>query len=62
MTSGVQPQSSVVLGQVQPMFWPELVAVMIDIAILIALLSWAFSVAKKAWKGEKVEIPLIGGS
>jgi len=35
---------------------------MIDIAILIALLSWAFSVAKRAWKGEKVEIPLIGGS
>jgi uncharacterized membrane protein len=52
----------VAAGQVQPVFWPELVAVMIDIAILIALLSWAFSVAKKAWKGEKVEIPLIGGS
>ena len=62
MTSGVQPQSSVVLGQVQPVFWQSFVVVMIDIAILIALLSWAFSVAKKAWKGERVELPLVGGS
>jgi uncharacterized membrane protein len=62
MTSSVQPQSSAVLGQVQPVFWQSFVVVMIDIAILIALFSWAFSVAKKAWKGEKVELPLVGGS
>ena len=62
MTNSIQQQYSVAVGQVQPLFWQELVAVMIDIAILIALLSWAFSVAKRAWKGEKVEIPLIGGS
>jgi uncharacterized membrane protein len=62
MTSSVQPQSSVVVGQVQPVFWQSFVVVMIDIAIMIALFSWAFSVAKKAWKGEKVEIPGMGGS
>jgi uncharacterized membrane protein len=62
MTNGVQPQSSVALGQVQPVFWQSFVVVMIDIAILIALFSWAFSVAKKAWKGERIELPLVGGS
>jgi uncharacterized membrane protein YwaF len=62
MTGSVQPQSSAVIGQVQPVFWQSFVVVMIDIAILIALLSWAFSIAKKAWKGEKVEIPGMGGS
>jgi len=41
----------------QPLFWQGLVAVMINIAILIALFSWAFSIAKKAWKGEEVERP-----
>lgn len=42
----------------QPMFWPELVGVAIDIMILIALASWAFSQAKKAWRGEEVKSPL----
>jgi uncharacterized membrane protein len=45
---------------VRPMFWPELVAIMIDVAILIALFSWAFSIARKAWRGEEIEMP-IGG-
>jgi hypothetical protein len=43
----------------QPQFWPELVAVMIDIAILVVVFSWAFSQAKKAIKGEEVRI--LGG-
>ena len=42
----------------QPQFWPELVAVMIDILILISLASWVFSQAKKAWRGEEIEKPL----
>jgi len=45
----------------QPQFWPELVAVMIDIAILVAVFSWALSVARKAIKGEEVKPP-FGGS
>jgi len=43
----------------QPQFWPELVVVMIDIAILVVVFSWAFSQAKKAIKGEEVRI--LGG-
>ena len=45
----------------EPLFWQGLVAVMIDIAILIALFSWAFSTARKAWRGEEIEMP-VGGS
>lgn len=56
MITGIQPQSSPV-PTVQPMFWQGLVGVMINIAILIAVFSWAFSIAKKAWKGEEVERP-----
>jgi len=41
----------------QPQFWPELVAIMIDIAILVVVFSWAFSKAKKAMKGEEVGLP-----
>lgn len=41
----------------QPLFWPELVAVMVDILILIALGSWVLSQAKKAWRGEEIEKP-----
>lgn len=47
-----------VVPTTQPMFWQGLVVVMIDIAMLIALFSWAFSIAKKAWKGEEVERPI----
>jgi len=58
MTTGNQYP---VVPATQPLFWQGLVAVMIDIAILIALFSWAFSIAKKAWKGEEVEMPVVGG-
>lgn len=57
MTSDIQPSSSLV-PTTQPVFWQGLVAVMIDIAIMVALFSWAFSIAKKAWKGEEVERPI----
>jgi len=46
-------------GAPQPLFWPELVAVMIDIAVLVAIFSWAFSLAKKAIKGEEVKPELL---
>jgi len=41
----------------QPLFWPELIAVVVNVMILIALGSWAFSQVKKAVKGEEVERP-----
>jgi uncharacterized membrane protein len=44
-------------GAPQPQFWPELVAIMIDIAILAVIFSWAFSQIKKAIKGEEVKLP-----
>jgi hypothetical protein len=47
-------------GAPQPLFWPELVAIAIDIMILVAIGSWAFSQAKKAIKGEEVKPPLGG--
>ena len=46
-------------GAPQPLFRPELVAVMIDIAVLVAIFSWAFSLAKKAIKGEEVKPELL---
>jgi hypothetical protein len=44
----------------QPLFWPEFVAIAIDIMILVAIGSWVFSQAKKAIKGEEVKSPLGG--
>ena len=40
----------------QPQFWQTLIAGIIDMIILIALGAWAFSLAKKALKGEEVEL------
>ena len=54
-------QQSPVVPAAEPLFWQGLVAIMIDIAILIALFSWAFSTARKAWRGEEIEMP-VGGS
>jgi len=45
------------LGQPSAQFWPELVAIAIDIMILVAIGSWVFSQAKRAFKGEEVEKP-----
>jgi len=44
--------------QLQPLFWQELIAIAVNIMILVALGAWAFSQAKKAWKGEEIERPL----
>ncbi len=45
-------------SQYQPMFWQEAFSAIIGIAILVALGAWAFSLVKKAIKGEEVEFPL----
>jgi hypothetical protein len=56
MTQSV-PYQQYPSGVPQPQFWPEFVAIAIDIAILVAIFSWAFSQAKKAIKGEEVKLP-----
>ena len=47
----------VTLDQPSAQFWPQLVAIAIDIMILVALGSWVFSQAKKAVSGEEVARP-----
>ena len=42
----------------QPMFWQAAFTGLIGIAILVAVGAWAFSLVKKAVKGEEVEFPL----
>lgn len=45
------------LQSVQPVFWQGVMVAMVNIMILIALGSWAFSQVKKAVKGEEVARP-----
>ena len=42
----------------QPMFFEELVPVVVGIGIMIAIGAWALSLVKKAIKGEEVGFPL----
>ena len=44
-------------AQYQPQFWQAMIAGIIDLVIVIALGAWAFSLVKKALKGEEVELP-----
>lgn len=41
----------------EPQFWQGLMTMAAGIMMLIALASWAFSMARKALKGEEVERP-----
>jgi len=43
-------------AEYQPQFWQALVAGVIDIVIMIALGAWALSLAKKAFRGEEVDL------
>jgi len=44
--------------QYQPMFWQTAFTALIGIATLVAMGAWAFSLVRKALKGEEVEFPL----
>jgi hypothetical protein len=44
--------------QYQPMFWTAVLEGLIGVTMLVAMGAWAFSLAKKAVKGEEVEFPL----
>jgi len=41
---------------VTPQFLQAVVPVVMDAVIIIILISWAVSVAKKAWRGEEVDL------
>lgn len=43
--------------QYRPLFWQGIIAAMVNIMIVIALASWIFSGAKKALRGEEVDLP-----
>ena len=42
----------------QPQFWQAAFSGLVGIAMLIAVGAWAFSLVRKAIKGEEVEFPL----
>lgn len=42
----------------QPQFWQVAFNGIVGVAMLIAVGAWAFSIVKKAVKGEEVEFPL----
>ncbi len=42
----------------QAMQWQSIFTVLIGVAILVAMGAWAFSLVKKAFKGEEVKFPL----
>ena len=43
-------------AEYQPQFWQAMIAGFIDLIILVALGAWAFSLVKKALKGEEVDL------
>ena len=45
-------------AEYQTQFWQSAFTALVGIAILVAVGAWAFSLVKKAVKGEEVEFPL----
>jgi len=45
-------------SEYQAQFWQTAFSGLVGIAMLIAVGAWAFSLARKALKGEEVEFPL----
>jgi len=45
-------------AQYQTLFWQEAFGALVGVAILVAVAAWAFSLVKKAFKGEEVKFPL----
>jgi hypothetical protein len=45
-------------AEYQPQFWQTAFSGLVGIAMLIAVGAWAFSLVRKAFKGEEVEFPL----
>ena len=45
-------------AQYQAMQWQGVMGTLMGVAMLIAMAAWAFSLTKKALKGEEVKFPL----
>jgi hypothetical protein len=45
-------------GYYWPLFFQELIPVVVGIAVMVAMGAWALSLARKAFKGEEVKFPL----
>jgi hypothetical protein len=45
-------------AQYQPLFWTAALEGLIGLTVLVALGAWAFSLVRKAFKGEEVGFPL----
>ena len=58
MTYSPQQYYSYYTAEYQPQFWQTAFTALVGIAILVAVGAWAFSLVKKAVKGEEVEFPL----
>jgi hypothetical protein len=44
--------------QYQSMQWQGILGTLMGIAVLVAMAAWAFSLLRKAFKGEEVKFPL----
>jgi len=44
--------------QYQAMQWQGILGTLMGVAMLVAMAAWAFSLVKKAFKGEEVKFPL----
>jgi hypothetical protein len=53
-----QYQTSYYAAQYQPLFWTAVLEGLIGVTVLAAMAAWAFSLVRKAFKGEEVEFPL----
>jgi uncharacterized membrane protein len=45
-------------AQYQAMQWQGILGTLMGVAVLVAMAAWAFSLVKKAFKGEEVKFPL----
>ncbi len=44
--------------QYQAMQWEGILGALMGVAVMVAMAAWAFSLVKKAFKGEEVKFPL----
>ena len=45
-------------AQYQAMQWQGILGTLMGVVMLVAMVAWAFSLVKKAFKGEEVKFPL----
>ncbi len=53
-----EPQYVYYPAQYQAMQWQGILGALMGVAMLIAMAAWAFSLVRKAFRGEEVKFPL----